>query len=82
MIFPTIHLNGTSKRELYLAYYAAHNAVQDAINSLATTAPHGRDYYPQGDKVIYDAAKEHAKRMVALHDILTELEDLTLHCMP
>ncbi len=82
MIFPTIHLNGTSKRELYLAYYAAHNAVQDAINSLATTAPHGRDYYPQGDNMIYSAAKDHAARMVALNNVLKELEELTLHCMP
>ena len=82
MIFPTIHLNGTSKRELYLAYFTAHNALQDAIDTLAKSAPHGRDYYPQGDSVIYDAAKEHAKRMVTLNNVLRELEELTLHTMP
>ena len=82
MIFPTIHLNGTSKRELYLAYYAAHNAVQDAIMALAQTTPHGRDYYPQGDQAYARASKEHRDRIAALKVILADLESLTLATMP
>jgi hypothetical protein len=75
-------MNGTSAKELYLQYFAAHNAIEDAITVLAKTAPHGRDYYPQGDMAINLANAEHQIRMTRLKNILTELEELALHCMP
>lgn len=80
MQFPVLHINGTSKEDLSSKYYAAGTAVNAAINALAATAPHGRDYYPEPGA--YERAQvEHESRMKRLHDIYEELGELYGHTL-
>ena len=71
MIFPTVHLNGTSRKELIAQYERAMDAAQTAINALREVYPNGRDYYPQGASAMYQAAEEHAARMNNLFAVRT-----------
>jgi hypothetical protein len=73
---PTVHLNGTSKLELKMAYENAANAVFYALDMLVKTAPHGRDYYPQGEQAIRDAVREHSLRAKKLREVLDELQTI------
>jgi hypothetical protein len=68
---PTVHLNGTSSRSLMDQYKAAAMAVQLAAESLP--APHGRDYYPQGDEAYMRALNEHRVRQQKLKEVYDEL---------
>lgn len=56
MILPSIHLNGTAGADLLAGYREAHEALTRAITAVSAAAPHGRDYYPQGDDAIRVAA--------------------------
>lgn len=73
MIYPTVHLNGTSKEELQRQLRDAHEAIGKAIEAMAQAAPHGRDYYPQGSSVIYNAQAEHTSRVRRLESVREEL---------
>lgn len=79
MIFPTIHLNGTSARDLLQKLSDASVAVQDAIRAVRATCPNARDYYPQGDLAITKALEEHSARLASLAAVQTELETLAAH---
>ena len=79
MILPTIHRNGSSKDDLFDGYMAALAAMQTAIDAAAQTAPHGRDYYPQGDDALRQAQAAHQDRMRRLHAIAAELTALAVH---
>jgi hypothetical protein len=57
-------------------------AVQDAICAVRKTAPHGRDYYPQGEGAIIQAMQEHSKWMQDLEAMRLVLEDLACATMP
>ena len=74
---PTVHLNGTSKKELLGAIEEAYSAINDAIAKLAQTSPNGRDYYPQGPEAIYTAQLEHAARVQADKQVIKDLETLS-----
>ena len=76
---PTVHLNGTSKSELALTLEIAAQAIRSAEMALGQTAPNGRDYYPQGDRVIYKAQDEHLSRLRRLVSVREELELLREH---
>jgi hypothetical protein len=79
---PTIHLNGTSKKELLEGIDSAYDAINTAITALAAAGPNGRDYYSGLDasKAGYDrlqkAAAEHYVRLGHLHQIKSELQEL------
>lgn len=45
LIIPSVHLNGTSKKELIMQLENAHYALGEAVSRLQATAPHMRDYY-------------------------------------
>lgn len=79
---PTIHPNGSGRAALYSGYEAAVLALDVAIDAAAQTAPHGRDYYPQGDEAIDEAVAEHQDRLRKLHAVKEELEKLAVACMP
>jgi hypothetical protein len=79
MILPTIHRNGTSKADLFDRYMTAMLAVEAAIDAVIQTAPHGRDYYPQGDDALRQAQAAHQDRMRRLHAIAAELNTLAVH---
>jgi hypothetical protein len=78
MMVPTIHLNGTLRRDLMEAAMNAANAVRAASEQVARTGPNGRDYYPQGDDALRKAQTEHCARMMKLKQVAEELEDLML----
>lgn len=82
MIKPTIHLNGTSRKDLHDGYVAAYEAVQEAITALNRTAPHGRDYYVQESGALLNATSEHFARLRSLESVLTQLEELGVHTLP
>lgn len=76
MIYPTVHLNGTSRNELMSGFESAARGVNDALRALQDAAPNARDYYPQGDGAFKIATTEHVARMAKLQDVLAELSDL------
>jgi hypothetical protein len=79
MIKPTIHLNGSSKDDLFDKYMTALAAVEAAIDALAQAGPHGRDYYPQGDDAFREARAEHEARLRQLNNVSRELMILADH---
>lgn len=77
MIYPAIHHNGTSQERLLADVIEAREKLHDAIQAFNKTYPHGRDYYPQGDKVIYDAERrEWRDRRDRLCSVYAELLQL------
>jgi hypothetical protein len=74
MIFPTVHLNGTSKQSLLDGYIHALEALRAAQDALAACGPNPRDYYLQGAMAGVQAAKEHAARYVTLTALIREIE--------
>lgn len=79
MEFPTIHLNGTSKRELLEQYTEASHAVDAALDALYKAGPNGRDYYVQSASALYKAQDEHYARIKKLREVKQELDDIALH---
>ena len=77
MILPTIHSNGTKKYVLINALCEAAQALNVAYELLKRTAPHGRDYYPQGDAVLRQAEGAHFDRLKRLDEIKDEVDALT-----
>jgi hypothetical protein len=75
---PTIHLNGTSKRELLDQYIAAIRALRSATEIMARGGPHGRDYYVQGPDAINVAIAQHKVRLQKVHAVADELEGIAL----
>ena len=75
---PTIHLNGTSRDELYEQVTSAGQAVQEAIHKLAEAAPHGRDYYirANGEADFRHAFEQHYARIAKLQEVYDELEEI------
>ena len=55
---PTLHLNGTGKTTLRDEYAAAYDAIDKAINALASATLNGRDYYPQPEGAYHQARSE------------------------
>jgi hypothetical protein len=73
MEYPTIHLNGTSRKELLSQFCEAHSAIGRAIDAMHKATPHGRDYYPQGDGAIDRARTDHASRIAKLAEVQAEI---------
>lgn len=73
MKVPTVHLNGTGAQQLCEQYHEMCDALNDAIDTLCKNAPHGRDYYPQGDSAFAEARAEHDARIKALTEMRNEL---------
>ncbi len=79
MTKPTIHLNGSDADSLLEGYMTALTAVQQAIDAVQKTWPHGRDYYISGDAAIHAAMHEHRTRLEKLEAVRGELDALTAH---
>lgn len=79
MTLPTLHLNGSGKRNLADGYMQARDALEAARAALRQTAPNGRDYYPVPGSM--DAAvREHWDRLRRLETIEAEILELIVHC--
>ena len=79
MTLPTIHLNGTDATDLLGATLDAYRAISSARDVLRRTAPHGRDYYPQGEHAIHQAGEEYRARVAALETVMAELDAIAAH---
>ena len=74
MQYPTIHLNGSSKKQLIEDLSSANNALFDTIEALSKCAPHQRDYYVNPDKNAFPVAcKEHRERIGQLLEVKQEI---------
>jgi len=81
IVKPTIHLNGTSRESLVTGYRNAYDAIDAAIDMVAKTAPHGRDYYVQSDNAVIVAIAQHQSRLQTLEGLRKELETIILAIM-
>lgn len=77
MIFPLVHLGGTSGADLLEGLEAANNATHAALEALSATVPNGRDYYPLGDGALRTALLAHDARLEKLREVLLEIA--TIH---
>ena len=79
MMLPTIHMNGTSGKDLLKGYCNAISAIHAALDAMELIAPNGRDYYPQGNDACEAAIREHSRRWQAMVGVLNELQVLAEH---
>ena len=82
LTLPTVHLNGTSRTDLFNAISVALDALAEARVALQATAPNGRDYYPQGEMAIRQATAEHVARLRMLETVYAELYAVAEHVQP
>ncbi len=75
---PTIHLNGTSAKELTEQLKNAYLSLTEASQKLRQTAPNMRDFYVQTNShQNYEFARiEHFDRLKRIEDIKQELVEL------
>jgi hypothetical protein len=78
-MYPTVHLNGTSQKDLLGQYCEMAYSLGKALDKMQENGPHGRDYYPQGDSALYKAQDEHRDRCNRLLKIKQEIEDIMYH---
>ena len=76
MMFPRVHLNGTSKHELLEQMLAAVHAVRNALKIVQRAAPHARDYYVISDEAYAVARTEYEVRLSKLIEIKNELNEI------
>ena len=76
LMIPTVHLNGTSQRDLLEQLSDANHALHEAGRKLAAACPNGRDYYPQGVDAILLAMTQHELRMRKLREIADEIQHI------
>lgn len=75
---PTVHLNGTSAKELLNQLKDAFTAVRQANEKLAQAAPHARDYYVQNDRAYALAREQHVQRVKSLEAVAADLERIAI----
>jgi hypothetical protein len=76
MMFPTVHLNGTSGEQLREKNLDACHAISKALVALAEASPNARDFYVQGNDAFNKAAKEHQNRWARLQSVYDELSQV------
>jgi len=79
MMFPTIHINGSSPEYLLESARYALDSLRAAVLQVEGTAPNGRDYYPQGDGAIAVAVSEHCDRLKRIQSVVEDLQTLAEH---
>lgn len=77
LIFPTVHMNGTSALDLLEQHTKAMRAVSDAIEALPQ--PNGRDYYPQSSTAVYEATEQMMRWGRVLEVVRKEIEAVVMN---
>ena len=77
--FPTIHLNGTSKKMLLDGYIEALHALKDAQEALQRIEFNARDYYVQGPDAWNKARDEMADQFGKLNEVEGYLTEVAIH---
>ena len=81
LTIPTVHLNGTSRKELLNQVLQARSAVCTAMEKLTLAAPNQRDYVQTPD-AWRSALNEHHTRMYKLREVADELEEIAEKLLP
>lgn len=76
--YPIININGSSASSLRADYVSAINKLEDALNHVRQTAPHGRDYQTNPE-VYLQARAEHEARCKALTDMIADFDKLAIY---
>jgi len=79
IVFPTIHLNGTSIDRLIEDIETAIRALGAAIEAVCDAGPNARDYYPQGPTAWPAADDAHRARITKLREIREELHAIHMN---
>ena len=79
MLYPTIHINGTSADVLLSQMSAAAAALTKGLRALEAAAPHARDYYVQGSDAYQAATREHGARVAKVAQVIADLEAIGVH---
>ena len=73
---PTIHMNGTSRKDLLESYMNAMDKLREAIQAVSDAYPNGRDYYVQESGAYQVAVAEQQDRLQRLTSVREEMEAL------
>lgn len=76
LIFPDVHLNGTSADELLAQLKAASRALRESVEKLRLAAPNGRDYYTLAPGAFETAREQWRRRIAAVEEVATELGEI------
>lgn len=79
MLMPTVHLNGTSSKELLAQAEKAYYAVDAAFDAVSAASPNARDYYVQGERALAQAVEEHAAHLKSLRLVLDDYLNMIVH---
>lgn len=75
---PTVHMNGTSKKELLEQLSNAYGACRIAGQTLRSAWPNGRDYYVQDSGAFGRAVQEWESRLERIDSVAKELEAIAV----
>lgn len=76
MIVPTIHINGTSGPALLEQATGVLAALRIARDAMQSAAPHGRDYYTQGDDALRLALNAHTYNLGLIDGLMAHYQKL------
>jgi hypothetical protein len=77
MKFPTIHMNGTSGKDLLEQNLAVQDALRQLLVAMANAGPNGRDYYVQLQQDGFNVAQdEHHARLAKVRELFTDYDQL------
>lgn len=76
MMIPTVHLNGTGKKNLLDELEVAYAKIGEALDALRQVTVHGRDYYVQGPHAYGQARTEMDARLTALETVRKDVLDM------
>lgn len=78
---PTVHLNGTSVESLLEQNEQVQRALRATLEAMSLAAPHGRDYYPQGNEALGKALEEHKARVDLIQGLLVGYRTQRAHLL-
>ena len=78
---PTIHLNGSSRKDLFEGYYSAYRKLKEAAEEFNKVEFNARDYYVQGDAHWSEAQQQRRKHQDAMRETLKYLEEHVIHLL-
>jgi hypothetical protein len=73
LMIPTVHMNGTSRKELADQLEHAVRAIDTAMEAMREACPHDRDYYLQGPTAGPAAREQHRNRLRRLEAVQAEI---------
>ena len=81
MTLPTVHLNGTSVESLLEQNEHVLHSLYTTLEAMSLAAPHGRDYYPQGNEALGSAIEEHKTRVDLIQGLLVAYRAQRAHLL-